>query len=69
MLFSIIFLSPLLCVCVCLCVCKGARVAISNLSSKQNKLDEEVLKQKELLYTQVSYISAMGNHLAPYDCK
>ena len=31
---------------------QGGRVAARNLSSKQHKLDEETLKQQEILYTQ-----------------
>ena len=32
---------------------QGGRATLRNLSSKQNKLDEEMLKQQEILYTQV----------------
>ena len=32
---------------------EGGRATFRNLSSKQNKLDEETLKQQEILYTQV----------------
>ena len=32
---------------------QGGRAALRNLNSKQNKLDEEMLKQQEILYTQV----------------
>ena len=32
---------------------QGGRATHRNLSSKQNKLDEETLKQQEILYTQV----------------
>ena len=31
----------------------GGRTALRNLSSHQHKLDEEALKQQEILYTQV----------------
>lgn len=31
---------------------QGARAALRNLGSKQQKLDEETLKQQEILYTQ-----------------
>ena len=36
---------------------QGGRATLRNLSSKQNKLDEETLKQQEILYTQVSTAS------------
>ena len=32
---------------------QGGKTVLRNLSSKQHKLDEEVLKQQEVLYTQV----------------
>jgi len=32
---------------------QGGRAALRNLGSKQRKLDEEALKQQEILYTQV----------------
>ena len=32
---------------------QGGRATLRNLGSKQNKLDEETLKQQEILYTQV----------------
>ena len=32
---------------------QGGRAAFRNLGSSQNKLDEEALKQQEILYTQV----------------
>ena len=32
---------------------QGGRAALRNLGSKQRKLDEETLKQQEILYTQV----------------
>ena len=32
---------------------QGGKATLKNLSSKQGKLDEEVLKQQEILYTQV----------------
>ena len=32
---------------------QGGKTVLRNLGSKQHKLDEEVLKQQEVLYTQV----------------
>lgn len=39
-------------VCVCVFLPQGSRVALRNLHSKQHKVDEEALKQQELLYMQ-----------------
>ena len=35
---------------------QGGRATLRNLGSQQNKLDEETLKQQEILYTQVSTV-------------
>ena len=37
---------------------QGGRATLRNLSTKQNKLDEETLKQQEILYTQVLPLSS-----------
>ena len=34
-------------------IIQGGMVAVKNLTAKQNKLDEQALKQQELLYNQV----------------
>jgi len=36
---------------------QGERTALRNLGSKQHKLDEEALKQQDILYTQVCQLS------------
>lgn len=40
---------------------QGGRATLKSLGSKQSKLDEEKLKQEEILYTQVLYYS-ISNH-------
>ena len=36
---------------------QGGRATLRNLDSKQNKLDEQLLKQQEIMYTQVCTLS------------
>lgn len=41
---------------------QGGRTALRNLGSKQHRLDEEHLKQQEILYTQVGMTMYRGVH-------
>lgn len=46
---------------------QGSRAALRNLSSKQQKLDEEALKQLEILYTQDFQLQQLQHKLSRLD--
>ena len=46
---------------------QGARAALRNLASKQQKLDEEALKQQEILYTQDFQLQQLQHKLNRLD--
>ena len=48
----------------CVYILKGCRVTMRNLTSKQHKVDEQALKQQEILYTQDFQLQQLEHRMA-----